>query len=99
MLAVSFFVSTNRSAIAKPASFPPVLLCHAKHIPNNNADLSCFRWAYLCLDLVFTLEHVVNLLQVVGTGDDGGGLALGGVVLLEVGLVTEIAHLQTESGQ
>ena len=47
----------------------------------------------LGLDRVLALEHVVNLLQVVGAGGDGGDLALGSVVLLKVGLLAEVAHL------
>ena len=47
----------------------------------------------LCLDGIFALEHAVDLLEVVGAGGDGGNVALGGVILLEMGLLAEIAHL------
>lgn len=47
----------------------------------------------LCLDGVLSLEHVVDLGQVVGTGGNGGDLALGDEVLLEVSLLSEVAHL------
>lgn len=49
---------------------------------------------YLLLDLVGAAEHVVDLGEVVGAGQDAVGLTLGGVVLLEVGLLAEIAELQ-----
>jgi hypothetical protein len=44
---------------------------------------------------VFALEHVVDLGEVVGTLGDGVGVTLGDVVLLEMGLVSEIASLST----
>jgi hypothetical protein len=50
---------------------------------------------HLFLDLVLALEHAVNLLQVVGSGEDGGNITLGGEVLLEVSLLAEVAHLGT----
>lgn len=49
----------------------------------------------LCLDRVLALEHVVDLLEVVGTRGDGRDLALGGVVLLEMGLLAQVTHLYT----
>lgn len=52
---------------------------------------------YLCLDGVGSLEHVINLLQVVGTWNDGRGITSGLEVLLQVGLLAQIAHL--ENGQ
>jgi len=50
-------------------------------------------WSSLLLDSVLALEHIVNLGQVVSTRDDGRGVALGGVVLLEMGLLSEVTHL------
>lgn len=54
------------------------------------------RWSPLLLDSVLTLEHIVNLGQVVGTRGDGRSVTLGGVVLLEMGLLSEVAHLNTQ---
>jgi hypothetical protein len=47
----------------------------------------------LLLDSVLALEHVVDLGKVVSTRGDGRGVTLGSVVLLEMGLLSEIAHL------
>lgn len=47
----------------------------------------------LRLDRVGSLEHVVNVLEVVNILGDGVDGALGLVALLEVGLLSEIAHL------
>lgn len=47
----------------------------------------------LCLDAVGSLEHVVDVLQVVGSVHDGADIASGGKVLLEVGLLAHLAHL------
>ena len=47
----------------------------------------------LCLNGVIPLEHVVDVLEVVRAGNDGGRITLGLVILLQVGLVAEIAHL------
>lgn len=47
----------------------------------------------LLLDSVLALEHVVDLGKVVSTRGDGGGVALGSVVLLEMSLLSEVAHL------
>jgi hypothetical protein len=49
---------------------------------------------YLLLNLVRAAEHVVNVAEVVGTGEETIGLAGGGIALLEVGLLTEVAHLE-----
>ena len=51
----------------------------------------------LFLDSVLALEHIINLGQVVSTRGDGGGIALGGIVLLEVSLLSEVAHLKENS--
>ena len=48
---------------------------------------------YLLLDLVGAAEHVVNVGEVVSARQDTVNLTLGGVVLLEVSLLTEITHL------
>jgi hypothetical protein len=48
----------------------------------------------LLLDLICTAEHVVNVGKVVGTWEEAIGLAAGGIALLEVGLLTEVAHLK-----
>jgi hypothetical protein len=50
--------------------------------------------ANLLLDLVRTAEHVVDVGEVVGTGEEAIGLAGGGIALLKVGLLTEVAHLK-----
>jgi hypothetical protein len=47
----------------------------------------------LFLDSVLALEHIVNLGKVVGTRGDGRGVALRSVALLEMGLLSEVAHL------
>lgn len=47
----------------------------------------------LSLDGVLPPEHLVDLLEVVGAGEDPVRGALGLVVLLKVSLLTEIAHL------
>src|SRR6478752_7465867 len=47
----------------------------------------------LLLDSVLALEHVVDLGKVVSTRGDGRGVTLGSVVLLEMGLLSEVAHL------
>lgn len=47
----------------------------------------------LRLDGVLALEHVVDLVEVVGAGGDGGRVTLGGEVLLEMSLLAEIAVL------
>lgn len=49
---------------------------------------------YLLLDRVGAAEHVVDLGKVVGAGQDAVGLTLGGVVLLEMSLLAEVAELQ-----
>ena len=47
----------------------------------------------LLLDGVRAAEHAVNAGKVVGTGGDEVSIALGCVVLLQVSLLTECAHL------
>ena len=49
---------------------------------------------YLLLDLVGAAEHVINVGEVVCAGQDAVSLTLGGVVLLEMSLLAEIAHLK-----
>lgn len=49
---------------------------------------------YLLLDLVCATEHVVDFGKVVGTRKDTVSLALGSVILLEVSLLAEVAHLK-----
>jgi len=51
----------------------------------------------LLLDLVRAAEHAVNGCEVVSAREDGLGASLGGVVLLQVSLLTEVAHLQNLS--
>ena len=51
------------------------------------------RFRRLRLDGVFASELVVNLLEVVGARSEVGDVALGGEVLLEMGLLAEVAHL------
>lgn len=54
----------------------------------------CSQLRYsLCLDAVGSLEHLVNVLEVVGTGGDGGSITFGCVALLEVSLFAKVAHL------
>ena len=48
----------------------------------------------LGLDRVLALEHVVNLVEVVGARGDGRGVTLGGEVLLEMGLLAEVTVLR-----
>ena len=55
--------------------------------------VSCRGTSYLSLDGVLAPEHIVNVLEVVRAGGDGRNITLGGEVLLEVGLVPELAHL------
>jgi hypothetical protein len=54
---------------------------------------------HLLLDLVRAAEHVVNVGEVVGTREEAIGLASGGVALLEMGLLTEVAHLKESQSQ
>lgn len=49
---------------------------------------------HLLLDLVRAAEHVVNVGEVVGTREEAIGLAGGGIALLEMGLLTKVAHLR-----
>lgn len=49
---------------------------------------------YLLLDLIGAAEHIVNVGEVVCAGEDAVSLTLGGVALLEMGLLAEIAHLE-----
>ena len=51
----------------------------------------------LLLDLVRTAEHAVDAGEVVCAREDGLGASLGGVILLQVSLLTEVAHLQNLS--
>jgi hypothetical protein len=48
----------------------------------------------LLLDFVGTAEHAVDAGEVVCAGDDGVDASLGSEVLLEVSLLTEVAHLR-----
>lgn len=48
----------------------------------------------LLLDLVGTAEHAVDAGKVVGAGNNGVNASLGSEVLLEVSLLTEVAHLK-----
>lgn len=52
-----------------------------------------FSLLLLFLDGVESLEHVVNLLEVVRSRSNGRNITLGRVVLLKVGLVTQVAEL------
>ena len=56
-------------------------------------------WHYSALGLnrVRTLEHIVNILKVVCARRNGRDIALGSIVLLKVGLLPEVAHLQLVS--
>jgi hypothetical protein len=47
----------------------------------------------LLLDSVRAAEHAVNAGKVIDTGNDGVRVSLGCVVLLQVSLLTHIAHL------
>lgn len=47
----------------------------------------------LRLDGVGALEHIINLLQVVGARSDGGRVSSRLEVLLQVGLLAQVAHL------
>lgn len=49
---------------------------------------------YLLLDLVGAAEHVVDLGEIIGAGQDAVSLTLGNVVLLEMRLLAEVAELQ-----
>jgi hypothetical protein len=49
---------------------------------------------HLLLYFVCAAEHVVNVGEVVGTGEEAIGFAAGGIALLEVGFLTEVAHLK-----
>jgi len=49
---------------------------------------------HLLFDLVRAAEHVVNVGEVIGTREETIGLAGGGIALLEMGLLTEVAHLK-----
>lgn len=51
----------------------------------------------LLLDLVGAAEHVVNIGKVVGSRVKTVSLALGGITLLQVGLLAEVAHLERVS--
>jgi len=51
----------------------------------------------LLLDLVGATEHVIDVGEVVCAGEEAIGLAGGGIALLEVGLLAEVAHLEAVS--
>ena len=48
----------------------------------------------LLLDLVGAAEHAVDAGKGVGAGNNGVNASLGSEVLLEVSLLTEVAHLE-----
>jgi hypothetical protein len=51
----------------------------------------------LFLDSVEPLEHVIDILEVIGAGSNGGDIARWLEVLLEMSLVAELAHLVHKS--
>jgi hypothetical protein len=51
------------------------------------------RGIRLLLDLVLPSEHIINMGKVVCAGEEAIGAAFRGVALLEVGSLTEVAHL------
>jgi len=55
---------------------------------------SACLYFHLCLDLVFAAEHVVYVCEVIGARGDSLRVAGGGVVLLEVGFLAEVAGLE-----
>lgn len=60
---------------------------------SHQNTVNAFASACLGFDAVFAAEHVVDVLEVVDTAGDGFGVAGGGVVLLEMCLLAEVAHL------
>lgn len=57
--------------------------------------MSVLRRSYksLLLDLISASEHAVNAREIIGTREYIVGLAEGGIVLLEMGFLTKVAHL------
>jgi hypothetical protein len=51
------------------------------------------RCIWLLFDFISAAEHVVNPGEVVSTGEKGVWVALGFVILLQVGALAEVAHL------
>lgn len=49
---------------------------------------------HLLLNLIGPSEHVVDIFEVICTGEEGVGVALRGIILLQVGFLAEIAHLE-----
>lgn len=54
-------------------------------------QIHCFR--HSCLGLILSSEHVVDLGEVVRAGENGLGIARRLVVLCQVGMLPEEAHL------
>jgi hypothetical protein len=74
----------------------PIRLILCAPIPakeNANAMLLCSRIYNLCLDLILSSEHIVNMRQIVCAMEEGVGLTDWGEILLQVGLLSEQAHL------
>ena len=73
-----------------------VTLANAREAAENRNAVRAWAWCApnLLLDLVLAAEHVVNVGEVVSAGEEAIGLAGGGIALLEVGLLTEVAHLE-----
>lgn len=73
-----------------------------RHLGGCVESISLFFYVIvkiLFLDRVESLEHVIDLLKVVSTRDNGGDITLGGEVLLEVGLVAQVAELLVQLAQ
>lgn len=50
-------------------------------------------WSILCLDRILALEHVIDLGEIVCSGDDGLGVSSRREVFLQVSMLAEETHL------
>ena len=64
-----------------------------------NQQIQLPKPMHLRLDSVLPAEHVVDALEVVDALGDGVGAARGRVALLQVGLLSQVAHLEAVSSQ
>lgn len=62
----------------------------------NAANRDPTATAYLLFNLVGATEHVVNVGEIIGTREEAIGLSGGGIALLQVGILTEVTHLEVE---
>ena len=64
--------------------------------PGSLIRFSCFALVESFLDSVGSLVHAINVLQIVSAARNSGYVTLGLVILLEVGLVPQVAELDNK---